>query len=140
MLSNKSVNETIALVEQAYSATGGSAKIKDALQEYYTYGHCMDLAIAFHRLYGFEIEATIVDDKAGSWIGHAWVKMDDGLYLDVMGTYVDRFELESFGGKTLSNLKEVDLLEYINDAHKPIPNIDIEKAIVVAEKLRKYLP
>jgi hypothetical protein len=46
----------------------------DALQEKYSYGHCMYLALAMHDLLGWEIEAVInEDDPNRPYVAHAWV-------------------------------------------------------------------
>ena len=116
------------LLKDAYF--NNSATALDKLQERYTCGHCMDLAIAFHRLYGFEIQATLVLDKDKTWIGHAWVSSKDGSFLDVMGLYGDSIELESFGDKVIRGLDEKDLYKYMD---KPPLEKDINQALILAK-------
>lgn len=141
MLKNKSVKEINVILNDAYSDKQNSEILKDSIQEYYNYGHCMDLAIAFHRLYGFHIEAAIVDDISDCWIGHSWVKMPNGLYFDIMGTYKEKSELESFGNRTLVNLNEKEFSKYILNKSISDIELDINKAMTVAkfifEKLHK---
>lgn len=107
-------------------------ELKDQLQEQYNYGRCMFLAIALHRRYGFEIQAAIVNDKDGeSWIGHAWVKLPDGLFFDIMGKYEDSSELDSFGDITKKELDEKSLAAYFdNDSEY---EKEIKKAMVVTK-------
>lgn len=137
MLQNKSVSEINVILNSIYVEENAVADLKDKLQEYYNYGHCMDLAIAFNRLHGFEIEAAIIDDKDTSWIAHAWVKIPNGEYLDIMGIYQDRVELESFGGRVIENISENKLIDFTKN--KSIPSSDIDKAILVAQYLSKSL-
>ena len=101
MFMQKQNNEPFQkLLKEAYSNNNISAL--DTIQERYTYGHCMDLAIAFNRIYGFEIQTTLVVEENKLFIGHAWVIREDGLFLDVMGLYSDSTELKSFGDKVIT--------------------------------------
>jgi hypothetical protein len=122
-------------LKEAYS--DNNEKALDELQSYYSFGHCMDLAIAFHRLYGFEIQVMLVSEDTGYWIGHAWVKRPSGDYLDVLGSYTDTIEFESFGDKKLTNLIEADLHKYIDTSTQL--DDDIEKAKLLAECILKNL-
>lgn len=76
------------------SASAGCEKAIELLNERYCYGHCMDLAIALHRAYGYTIQASMVESK---WVGHAWAQLPDGKFLDILDIYTDCDELESFG-------------------------------------------
>jgi hypothetical protein len=105
--------------------------LRDKLNEYYSNGHCMDLAIALHRRFGFEIQASITIEPSGEeWIGHAWVKLPDGNLLDIMGRYTDSVELESFGDKLVTGLDEKGLRKYINNDINLAQ--DIKRAMVIS--------
>lgn len=127
-------NSFYALLKDAYSKNNQIAL--DKIQERYTYGHCMDLAIAFHRLYGFEIQVTLVLDKDKSWIGHAWASRKDGSFLDVMGLYTDSIELQSFGDKVITGLDEKDLYQYMDE---PPLESDINQALILAKCIMKKI-
>ncbi|MEP8041620.1 hypothetical protein ABJY94_18500 [Vibrio parahaemolyticus] len=94
------------------SAAAGCESAIDLLNEHYCYGHCMDLAIALHRAYGYTIQASMVESK---WVGHAWVRLPDGTYLDILSRYTDTDELESFGDGecTLSFTNEGDFVSML---------------------------
>ena len=122
------------LLKEAYSNNNISAL--DTIQERYTYGHCMDLAIAFNRIYGFEIQTTLVVEENKLFIGHAWVIREDGLFLDVMGLYSDSTELKSFGDKVITGLNEKDLIQYMDS---PPLEKDIQQALILAKQIIKNI-
>lgn len=99
-------------IDTIKSAAAGCETAIDLLNEHYCYGHCMDLAIALNRAYGYIIQASMVESK---WVGHAWVKLPDGTFLDILSRYTDTDELESFGdGKcTLSFTSEGDFVSIL---------------------------
>ena len=122
------------LLKEAYSNNNISAL--DTIQERYTYGHCMDLAIAFNRIYGFEIQTTLVVEENKLFIGHAWVIREDGFFLDVMGLYSDSTELKSFGDKVITRLNEKDLIQYMDS---PPLEKDIQQALILAKQIIKNI-
>tara|TARA_Y100001960_G_scaffold334053_1_gene444234 strand:+ start:13013 stop:13423 length:411 start_codon:yes stop_codon:yes gene_type:complete len=135
MFMQKQNNEPFQkLLKEAYSNNNISAL--DTIQERYTYGHCMDLAIAFNRIYGFEIQTTLVVEENKLFIGHAWVIREDGLFLDVMGLYSDSTELKSFGDKVITGLNEKDLIQYMDS---PPLEKDIQQALILAKQIIKNI-
>tara|TARA_Y100000588_G_scaffold298880_1_gene320002 strand:- start:28243 stop:28653 length:411 start_codon:yes stop_codon:yes gene_type:complete len=135
MFMQKQNNEPFQkLLKEAYSNNNISAL--DTIQERYTYGHCMDLAIAFNRIYGFEIQTTLVVEENKLFIGHAWVIREDGFFLDVMGLYSDSTELKSFGDKVITGLNEKDLIQYMDS---PPLEKDIQQALILAKQIIKNI-
>ncbi len=132
--SDLTIEEFKDFLYQAYNKN--NEQYVDQLQEYYSCGNCMYLAIAFHRLYGYSIEATLVDCIDGEYIGHAWARNDCGQCIDIMGTYdnSEEDELIGFGDRVLTNLNEANLKEYF----VPNPDFekDIEKAFFVAKCIK----
>ncbi|MBM26514.1 MAG: hypothetical protein CL760_12715 [Chloroflexi bacterium] len=96
----------------------------------------MDLAIAFNRIYGFEIQTTLVVEENKLFIGHAWVIREDGFFLDVMGLYSDSTELKSFGDKVITGLNEKDLIQYMDS---PPLEKDIQQALILAKQIIKNI-
>jgi hypothetical protein len=135
MMQSKNADELEHLLSEAY--LNKDEVVLDELQGYYSYGHCMELAIAFHRLYGYEIQLVTESDHDKAWIAHAWVKRGDNDYLDIMGTYVDTVELESFGNEKHTGLTEEHLYKYMT--HSPQLEVDIEKAKIVANLIIKHI-
>lgn len=127
----KKIEEIKRLIYEAYVEKNLNSL--DEIQEYYTYGNCMYLAIALNRIYGFEIQAAIVNQDSVNWIGHAWVKLPGGNYIDIMGLYTDTVELDGFGDKTITNMTEDNLCEYMENLN------GIEKEIKKAEIVAKCI-
>ncbi len=59
------------------------------LNEHYVCGHCMYLAAALHRRYGFPIEVCVEEPgTAHAFVGHAWVvDPATGDVIDIDGQY-----------------------------------------------------
>lgn len=135
--SSLSIEEFKDYLYQAYN--NSNEQCFDQLQEYYSCGNCMYLAIAFHRLYGYSIEAAIVDEVDGSFIGHAWARTSSGQCIDIMGTYDDSEEVElvSFGNRVVTNLDESNLKSYFEC--NPDFETDIEKALFAAKCIKRKL-
>jgi len=127
---NKTKEEVAAIVNGIRNKEEGFEKSLESMESYFSTGHCMDLAIALHRRFGYEIQAAIVDDPDISWIGHAWVALPDGQFLDIMGKYTDSEELEDFGERTVVGLSEEGLREYIHNNEDIANDIGIAALVV----------
>ena len=92
--------------------------------QHYSYGQCMHLAAAMHRILGWEIQATLhpADAHYPACIDHAWVVDPTGRYcLDSDGLYhIDRNGFISASNPLHTKLSETDLrlLTLIGSTHK----------------------
>lgn len=55
----------------------------------YRHGHCTLLALALHRLLGYELVLFTKHYDGGMWLGHAAVRLPDGRFLDIAGIFRD---------------------------------------------------
>jgi hypothetical protein len=56
--------------------------------EQYVSGKCMFLAAALHRVYGWNIQATLIHEVSPPYIGHAWcMEPKTGYCVDIDGAY-----------------------------------------------------
>lgn len=59
----------------------------------YRHGHCTLLALALHRLLGYDLVLFTKHYDGGMWFGHAAVKLPDGRFLDVAGIFKNEKEI-----------------------------------------------
>lgn len=103
------------------------------LEDLYMTGRCMFLAIALHRLYGYEIQAHIDEDYHGEYIGHAWVIANNKI-LDILGPY-DESTCYSHGMNTdyrINGMTESDLKRFLPTLENY--NLEVKAALNVAKK------
>lgn len=101
------------------------------LNDLYSSGRCMFLAVALKRLFNYEMQAAIQRDEQGEYIAHAWVKMPNGNLLDIGGQYPEAMNpySDTVFGRRVNNLTEAHLKTYL-------PTTDgYEKEVIEAMKV-----
>jgi hypothetical protein len=100
--------------------------LKNKLEEIYFSGKCFYLAIALHRLYGYEIQASLNTDNVDDiWIEHAWCIHPNGNILDITGLH----QFPCFQDNIVKNLNEDGILQYIKGGAKESQILEAEVVI-----------
>ena len=101
--------------------------LEEVIKTKYTSGHCMFLAIALNRLYGYEIAAYVDDCKIEQrpYIAHSYAITNCGKEVDIYG-YQHSVDQRP-GSKVRKGMTESDLKELF--CGEPISNQDYEDAI-----------
>lgn len=89
--------------------------LETEINEKYSQGYCMFLAVALKRLFNYEIQACIETDVAGEYIAHAWAVLPNGNILDIDGEYPESMNAYDgkVWGKRVNNLSETQLKTYL---------------------------
>lgn len=114
----------------------------EEVYEYYSHGHCMQLAAALNRKLGWEIQLTMqpAEGPHSTYVEHAWVTDPSGRYcLDSDGIY--SMEKNGFIGAWSpihTSLSESELKDFTLLGSRPFTDAEwdesVQKAIAIVEK------